>query len=89
MFSDAARYDFEHAVRSLRQPVLLVHGDRDEIIPVEEAYRLQRYRPIGTKLVIIPGADHMFSGDEHRRMVTEVVVTWFKEQAVGRRGSEA
>ena len=89
MFSDASRYDFEPAVRSLRQPFLLVHGDRDEIIPVEEAYRLQRYRPLGTKVVIIPGADHMFSGDEHRRMVTGVVVTWFKEQAMGRRGSEA
>jgi len=23
----------------------------------------------------------MFSGDEHRRLVTEVVVSWFEEQA--------
>ncbi len=83
MFSDAAGYDLGHAVRSLRQPFLLIQGDQDEITPMAEAYRLQSYRPPGTKVVIIPGADHMFSGDEHRRMVTEVVVTWFKEQALG------
>jgi fermentation-respiration switch protein FrsA (DUF1100 family) len=83
MFSDAAGYDLGHAVRSLRQPFLLIQGDQDEITPMAEAYRLQSYRPPGTNVVIIPGADHMFSGDENRRMVTEVVVTWFKEQALG------
>ena len=81
MFSDAARYDLGRAVSSLSQPLLLVHGDRDEITPVDEAYRIQRYRPEGTRVAVIPGADHMFSRDEHRRLATEVVVSWFVEQA--------
>ena len=81
MFTDAARHDLGRAVASLSQPLLLVHGDRDEITPVEEAYDIQRYRPEGTRLAVMPGADHMFSGDEHRRLVTEVVVSWFEEQA--------
>jgi pimeloyl-ACP methyl ester carboxylesterase len=81
MFSDAARHDLGRAVASLSQPLLLVHGERDEITPVDEAYRIQRYRPEGTKLAVIPGADHMFSGEEHRRGVTELVVSWFVEQA--------
>lgn len=81
MFSDAARHDLGRAVSALSQPLLLVHGDRDEITPMDEAYRIQRFRPEGTTLAVIPGADHMFSGDEHRRMVTEAVVFWFKERA--------
>lgn len=81
MFSDAARHDLGRAVASLVQPLLLVHGAEDEITPVDEAYRIQRYRPEGTRLAVIPGADHMFSGDEHRQNVAEVVVSWFKEQA--------
>jgi pimeloyl-ACP methyl ester carboxylesterase len=81
MFSDAARYDVGRAVSALSQPLLLVHGDRDEITPVDEAYRIQRYRPEGTRLAVIPGADHMFSGEEHRRRVTDVVIAWFVEQA--------
>ncbi len=83
MFSDAARHDLGGAVASLAQPLLLVHGDQDEITPVNEAYRIQRYRPEGTRLAVIPGADHMFSRDEHRRLVTEVVVAWFREQHAG------
>jgi putative redox protein len=83
MFTDAARHDLGRAVASLSQPLLLVHGDRDEITPVEEAYHIKRYRPEGTRLAVIPGADHMFSGDEHRRLVTEVVVSWFRERHSG------
>jgi len=83
MFSDAARHDLGRAVASLVQPLLLVHGAKDEITPVEEAYRIQRYRPEGTRLALVPGADHMFSGDEHRQLATELVVSWFKEQDAG------
>jgi pimeloyl-ACP methyl ester carboxylesterase len=82
LFSDAARYDLRRAVASLAQPILLVHGDADEITPVAEAYRIQRYRPEGTRLAVIPGADHMFSEDGHRRTVTEVVISWFEDQAL-------
>jgi putative redox protein len=83
MFRDASRYDLGRTVASFMLPVLLVHGDQDEITPVDEAYRIQHYRVEGARLAVIPGADHMFTSDEHRRMVTEVVVRWFKEQAPG------
>lgn len=86
MFSDAARYDVGRVVSSLSQPLFLVHGDRDEITPVDEAYRIQRYRPKGTRLAVIPGADHMFSREDDRRLVTEVVVSWFSEQAARTEG---
>ena len=37
-FADAARYELSEIIATLTQPLLLVHGDRDEIIPVEHAY---------------------------------------------------
>jgi pimeloyl-ACP methyl ester carboxylesterase len=83
---DAAGYDLGRTVASLIQPVLLVHGDQDDIIPVAEAYRIQHYRVKGTRLAVIPGADHMFSNDEHRLIATEVVVNWFREQAATTEG---
>jgi dipeptidyl aminopeptidase/acylaminoacyl peptidase len=57
---------------------MVVHGDKDEIIPVENAYRLHQYKSVNTELAIIPGADHMFSQDEHRREVAQRVAKWFK-----------
>ena len=81
-FADAAKYELSKVLPSLVQPWLIVHGDRDEIIPVRDAYRLQQYKPEDTELQIISDADHMFSQDVHRQEVTELVVRWFKKRAM-------
>ena len=77
-FADAAQYDLSSIMPSLSQPLMVVHGDMDEIIPVENAYRLLQYKKVNTELAIIAGADHMFSQDEHRREVAQKVTKWFK-----------
>ena len=77
-FADAAKYDLSSIMPSLSQPLMVVHGDMDEIIPVENAYRLHQYNRVNTELAIIPGADHMFSQDEHRQEVAQRVTQWFK-----------
>lgn len=76
-FADAEQYDLPSIMASLSQPLLVVHGDRDEIIPVENAYRLHRYKRVNAELAIIPGADHMFSQDEHSQEVAQKVAQWF------------
>ena len=80
-FADAAKYDLSSIMPSLSQPLMVVHGNRDEIIPVENAYQLHQYRRVNTELVIIPGADHMFSQDEHRQEVVQRVARWFRDLA--------
>ena len=80
-FADAAKYDLSSIMPSLPQPLLVVHGDLDEIIPVENAYRLHEYKSVNTELAIIRGADHMFSQDEHRQEVAQRVAKWFKSLA--------
>jgi len=81
-FADAAKYDLSAIMPSLPQPLMVVHGDMDEIIPVENAYRLHQYKSANTELAIIAGADHMFSQDEHRQEVAQRVVKWFKGLAL-------
>ena len=80
-FADAAKYELSKVLPSLVQPWLIVHGDQDEIIPVQDAHRLHQYKPADTELAIIADADHMFSQDAQRREVTELVVKWFTRQA--------
>jgi pimeloyl-ACP methyl ester carboxylesterase len=80
-FADASQYDLRRVVASLHQPLLIVHGDQDEIIPVEDAHFLCQFKPQQTELAIVRGADHMFSKAEHRDQVAKQVVGWFKEQA--------
>jgi putative redox protein len=79
-FNDADRYDLPAALASLGKPLLVVHGDQDEIIPVAEAYQFKQLNPVHTKLAIIAGADHMFTQHEYRDQVARLVAQWFKRQ---------
>ncbi len=79
-FADAGGYNLPKTLATLQAPLLIVHGDHDKIIPVQEAYLAQKLNRENTTLAIFPGADHMFSHKEHRQQVSELVVEWFKKQ---------
>lgn len=55
-----ARGTFPSADRlpKLTTPLLVVHGDRDEIIPLAEGKKLHRAAAEGTELLVVPGAGH-------------------------------
>lgn len=56
------RLDIPTNVREkLRQPLLILHGDEDETLPVRMAHDLKSWKP-DAELVILPGAGHMFGG---------------------------
>lgn len=82
-FADAGQFNLPETLKTLQAPLMIVHGDHDEIVPVEEAHLAQKLNPINTKLAIIPDADHMFSNDEHRLKISKLVVKWFEEQHHG------
>jgi putative redox protein len=82
-FADAKQYDLPKTVKSLQTPLMVVHGDADDIIPVQDAYLAKTLNPEYTELVIIPGADHMFSAKMHRTQTSKLVVEWFKEHLHG------
>ncbi len=79
-FSDADRFDLPKLIPSLKTPLLIVHGDQDEIISIDEAYTAQEFNPEGSELAVIPDADHMFSHKSHRELVSRQIVAWFESQ---------
>jgi pimeloyl-ACP methyl ester carboxylesterase len=58
-FDDAGRHDLIAATKTLQIPMLVVHGDHDEIIPVSEAYLAKSINPDMVQLSIVPGGNHM------------------------------
>jgi pimeloyl-ACP methyl ester carboxylesterase len=66
---NGARYDLERAAASFTIPLLVVQGDRDRSVPVEEGRVLASWGPPATtELAIIEGAGHSFqAGDKIRR----------------------
>ncbi|BBO76370.1 alpha/beta hydrolase [Desulfosarcina widdelii] len=80
-FDDAGRHDLEATTRALKVPMLVVHGDRDEIISVSEAHLAKEANPDHVELVIVSGGDHMLALPEHQKQVSRTVTEWFFRQA--------
>lgn len=54
------RLTIKRAVSNLKIPYLIIHGDADTSVPVDEAHRLHKWNP-ASLLKIIEGADHVFN----------------------------
>jgi alpha-beta hydrolase superfamily lysophospholipase len=61
-----------HAAASIRSPWLIVHGDADETVSLDEAERLARLSTETSKLRVIEGGNHTFGG---KHPLAEVVPT--------------
>ena len=58
-------------------PTLIVHGTEDEIVPADQATKAQSINPDHSQLVMISGADHFFSQQEHRDFAVRKIAAWF------------
>lgn len=76
----------EQAERLHPRPLLLLHGDRDELLPVMCSEIVSELAG-GGELVVLPGAGHLLTqaGDEVRRKLLE----WIPQVLAGDRDSEA
>lgn len=52
------RYDVEEKIRNVKVPVLVLHGDRDTIVPFEHGKLVFAAAPEPKQFYSIPGADH-------------------------------
>jgi uncharacterized protein len=59
--ANAARFDIPSAASRLVQPLLIVHGEQDLSVPLEEGRRIAAAAdPAHSRLEIIPNTDHTF-----------------------------
>ena len=55
------RYNFS-SVTSAAKPTFIIHGERDELIPLKEIRKFYGLLSEPKELVVIDGADHLFDG---------------------------
>ncbi len=70
-------------------PTLLIHGDSDGLVDVSnshEIYTAFQEHGVESKMIIIPGADHGFRGED-AVLATAAMVDWFVDQ-LGSRSSD-
>jgi pimeloyl-ACP methyl ester carboxylesterase len=68
--------DREKMMSEVKCPVLILHGDKDDTIPLEHSQSAIQYLPKGSKLEIIKGGSHRLEEDIGK--LSAMVASWFK-----------
>jgi len=76
MLDDLESINVSKAIVEVRCPTLVIHGDRDETVPVAEGRELFSLLPGAKELLVIRGADHRFSDREHLEKVIDRATDW-------------
>ncbi|MEO0474436.1 MAG: alpha/beta fold hydrolase [Planctomycetota bacterium] len=58
---DPALYDPVLAAAQIKCPMLILHGDQDETVPLDCAHNLHKAATPNSELFVIPGANHVFN----------------------------
>ena len=58
---------------------LVIHGEKDELVPIDQAREI--FRSLGTykEIHIIKGANHRLTDPKHRQRAMDLSVEWFKK----------
>lgn len=82
LFKETIFTDFnEHDVLSEARKAsnaLVIHGERDEVVPCEEGKAIYKAMQKPKKCVIIKGGDHVLSNPSHRDRAINLALQWFQ-----------
>jgi dipeptidyl aminopeptidase/acylaminoacyl peptidase len=58
---------------------LAIHGEKDELVPLDQALGIFYNLNVPKEIHVIGGADHRLTDPAHRRRAIELSVDWFKK----------
>jgi dipeptidyl aminopeptidase/acylaminoacyl peptidase len=79
-YEDAEKVDAYEEARKIKIPTLIVHGDEDETVPIEQSIKTARLIE-NCRLEIIRGCDHVYSNPEHFEKLLNLVSSFIVENS--------
>lgn len=73
---DMEKIDVLEAARKITCPLLIIHGDQDQTVPVAEAHELYELVATSKRLCILQGGDHRFSDPSLLQRVLKESIDW-------------
>ncbi len=77
-YENCRTFNAYEAARTIHAPVLIVHGTRDELVPLHQIRRLEDALSGPKELVLLPEADHQFGKPEDFRHMTIHLANWMQ-----------
>ena len=78
-FTEVSEYDACSAIEEIGCPLLVIHGDTDDLVPVTDAYYIYEKANEPKRLQIIEGGSHGFDEYGHMERIVSLTVDWFKQ----------
>lgn len=78
LVDDIASLDVYGRSAGYRGPVRIIHGDKDDIAPVEYARRYLDHYDGNAELEVVPGADHAWGSVPHRARLHQSTVEFLR-----------
>ena len=78
-YHDLLQHDTYTAASHIKTPTLIVHGDADSDVPVDQSIRLfdtLRLKTEDKRFIQMPGADHGFSKPDDFSAMIQQIMTW-------------
>jgi pimeloyl-ACP methyl ester carboxylesterase len=79
LLDDLESIDIPARARRVTCPVLILHGDADDVVPVAEAYELHRCLTNSKRLSILPNTDHRVSDPEMLQRAMGEALDWLTD----------
>lgn len=79
LLNDIEKLNIPEAAKKIFCPALIIHGDADETVPVEEAYELYSHLRGPKKICIFKGADHRLSDASVLDAALEESLDWITQ----------
>ncbi|MDZ7331393.1 MAG: lysophospholipase [candidate division KSB1 bacterium] len=73
---DLEQIDFAQSVRNLNKPILICHSPQDELVDIQEAYRLLNLANHPKSLLSLDRADHLVSNEKDGKYLGSVIAAW-------------
>lgn len=71
--------DYSFIVSKIKVPTLILHGEKDEDLPLKFSEKIFSLLPSNLKkMVVIKGADHHFESDSAKREIIKIISKWLK-----------
>jgi dipeptidyl aminopeptidase/acylaminoacyl peptidase len=58
---------------------MVIHGEKDELVPVDQAWEIFHTLGAPKEIHVIEGADHRLTSPSHRQRAIDLSVDWFKK----------
>jgi alpha-beta hydrolase superfamily lysophospholipase len=57
---------------------MVIHGEKDELVPVDQAWEIFHNLGAPKEIHLIEGADHRLTQEAHRQRAIQLTIDWFK-----------